>query len=105
LTVKHQFSKDDASDEAGDHRANLKIVINGEVKGSFKHNPNRKKKPIKIEEADGDWSINPYYNGNYFVEIDCDDECNCNVVKKPATCRLKVEAIYEDPGFLTEPYG
>ena len=105
LTVKHQFSKDDASDEGGDHRANLKIAINGEEKGRFKHNPNRNKEAIKIEEADGDWSINPYYNGNYFVEIDCDDECNCNVVKKAANCRLKVEAIYEDPGLAVDPYG
>ena len=112
MTVRHQFNKDDLSVGGEQHRASLMIQINNDVKGIFKHNPNTNKDAIKIEETDGltrhpegDWSVNPYYNGNFFVEIDCSDECNCSVIRKEATCRVKVEAIYQDPGLVVESYG
>ena len=68
---------------------------------SFRHGRNRKKTTHK------DYSIvlpsdalavnanvgfiNPEFNGDYFVEIECDESCKCEVTRQEATCQLKAQ--------------
>lgn len=41
-----------------------------------------------IIEADLNGWINPAYNGEYFVDIICDDNCNCSAKKRVDACKV-----------------
>ena len=95
MTVGHRFSDEEklSATRNGVQRAQLQIGVNGDQRGkTFRHKLNKNKKPYENAGED-DWHINPLYNGDYFVEIACSDACDCKIVKKEATCSLKI-AVY-----------
>jgi len=95
--VSHRFSEDEVRQglDYGDGRANLIVKINGQMQTqSFRHNQNEFKETHEGYDrvSPGNTNIgfvNPFYNGDYFVEIECDDQCQCGIVQKQADCRLK----------------
>lgn len=53
-----------------------------------------------VEEYDPDLSgyINPEYKGSYFVNIDCDNDCDCRIKRQRSKCEVTAKLL---PGALS----
>eukprot|EP01083_Nonionella_stella_P028252 77793_1 len=114
VQVRHKFSKEEVTSSQNPIDTILTVRTNNgaggaKMKKKFKYADNsnipthllKKDTVIMSEYEDGTidadlngW-INPAYNGEYFVDIACDDDCNCSANKRKDTC--KVVARLEPP--------
>ncbi len=108
--VSHIFTEEEVLEEPPDFhkRANLIIKVNGVAHTqSFRHGKN-KIKPTHLgydivnSNNENVGFINPEYNGDFFVDIDCDNECNCEIVKRKEVCKLKAQLKFTD---IAEEFG
>ena len=97
--VSHRFAEAEVLQEPDyTGRANLIIKVNGNIQGqsSYRHGKNAIKSTHVGMDVVNDKNknvgfVNPNYNGDYFVMIECDDQCNCNIAKKETECSLKAQ--------------
>jgi hypothetical protein len=102
ISVSHVFTEEEVLldiDQSLNSRANLIVKVNGKrLSKSFRHNRNN------IKNTHTDYSIvygendpvvnenvgfvNPTYNGDYFVDVKCNNKCQCTVARVDAKCRL-----------------
>lgn len=108
ITVSHVFTEEEVlldTVQTRDSRANLIVKVNGKrLSKSFRHNRNN------IKNTHTDYSIvysnnapvtnenvgfvNPAYNGDYFVDVKCDNKCQCTVTKVDNKCRLSARLTF-----------
>jgi len=75
-----------------DMNADLTINIAGENFGPFSHSPNLQVS-THIDE-----SVNPEYNGDTFVTVKCDEQCNCEVDQSEEICNVcEIRAVLNFP--------
>ena len=104
ITVSHVYTEEEVlqADDCGAGRANLIVKVNGKNHNqSIRHTKNKGKEThtdydVVIDEGavarnENVGFINPNFNGDYFVEVACDDQCECDIVQKDAECRLKAQ--------------
>mmetsp|Transcript_14469 Transcript_14469/g.27232 ORF Transcript_14469/g.27232 Transcript_14469/m.27232 type:complete len:405 (-) Transcript_14469:349-1563(-) len=109
ITVSHVFTEEEVlltNAQTAESRANLVVKVNGSniLKRSFRHNKNKNKNShtdYSIVYNEGANAVNPNvgfvnptYNGDYFVDVKCDDQCNCQITKVDATCRLRARLTF-----------
>lgn len=102
ITVSHVFTEEEVLldvSQTWESRANLIVKVNGRrLSKSFRHKQARK------ENTHTDYSIvysenaavanenvgfvNPKYIGDYFVNVKCNNKCECTVDQVNPTCRL-----------------
>ena len=111
IGVSHRFNEQEVMEDFDETvRSNLVIKVNGQMLSkSFRHSKNLGRlthsgfdQVSTVNENVG--FVNPEYNGDYFVDIDCDQQCNCNIVQKDAICRLKAQLKF-DPIVDESNYG
>lgn len=101
IGVSHRFSEKEVLQESDGNvlgRSNLIIRVNGSMStgGSLRHNRNTYKHTHdgfdQVNALNRNIGfVNPLYNGDYFVDIVCDNSCNCSITKRNAECRLKAQ--------------
>lgn len=91
--VQHFFHKTNEGYYDQDHmiQSRLKIFANGERFGSY-----RTPKNVGQDTHLPDGSINPEYDGELKVTVECDDECNC-VAAKMSQCDITAKFSFPDP--------
>ena len=55
----------------------LTLWVNGKDKGKYSHEVSE-----EIDTHLEDGSINPKYDSEFFLDIDCDDECVCTIARR-----------------------
>jgi hypothetical protein len=105
--VSHDFLEADVLQSTAattNSRAELIVKVNGKPLGTFKHKSKNKEthKGFSIYGSDSDKNvnvgfINPEFNGEYAVQVNCNDDCKCDVVRVDQSCRLQAQLRF--PGF------
>ena len=87
FSVEHTFDYNELY-YSNDHRmvGELTITVNNEVLGTFSH-PNEP----KTDTHNQDQSVNAAYKGIIYVNVDCDNECQCSVQTVLPTCLIRAE--------------
>jgi len=120
VQVRHKFSEEEVTSDRNPIDTMLIVrTKNGagtKTRKEFKYADNSnipthllKKNAVVVSEyengtidADLNGWINPAYNGEYFVDIVCDDDCNCSANKRKDSC--KVVARLEPPKGVVDEY-
>ena len=113
IAVVHRYSQqeiqymEDLGENWVDGRPNVIVKTTGQKKKTFKP-PKSKNKSTHWDFAqlssemtnpkDNDFSgfVNFEHNGDFFVNIACDEECNCAIEKKQPECKLRSYLAYGD---------
>lgn len=78
-------------------KADLSINIAGKDFGPFSHNLNS---GVSAHHEDG--SVNPEYNGDTFVTVKCDEQCDCEVDQSEEICNVcEIKAVLKFPSLTT----
>jgi hypothetical protein len=102
IGVSHVFSEEEVGqDPSYLGRANLILKVNGKQqsvgnKFAFKHgkNPNKPTHvgyPEDLEKKENVGFINPLFNGDFFMTIECDNDCQCTAAKVEEKCEVKLQ--------------
>ena len=108
--VSHIFTEEEVLQNDPDYtkRANLIIKVNGvPTPKSFRHGKNTNRTTHLVPDQvnsnnDNVGFINPEYNGEFFVDIVCDDGCNCEIERREEVCKLKAQLKYPKIDVLEE---
>ena len=111
IAVVHRYSQqeiqymEDLGENWVDGRPNVMVKTTGQEKQTFKP-PKSKNKSTHLDlpqlsmtnPEDNDFSgfVNFEHNGDFFVNIACDEECNCAMEKKQPECKLRSYLAYEE---------
>ena len=108
LRVSHDYLEADvlqSTTATTNSRASLIVKVNGKPLGTFKHWGKKKETHegfTIVGEDSGEVNvgfINPEFNGDYAVQVNCNDDCECDVERVDQRCKLQAQLRF--PG-LTE---
>jgi hypothetical protein len=108
LRVNHDYLEADVQQNivaTTNSRANLIVKVNGQRLGTFRHSKNLQHEThegysiLDVNNTNVGF-INPEFNGGYSVQVNCNDECECDVERVDQTCRLQAQLTF--PGFTGE---
>jgi len=102
LRVSHDFLEADVLQSKTVTKkslANLIVKVNGKRLGTFKHKGKNQEThegvPLDVSPDNLNVGfINPEFNGDYSVEVNCNDECECTVERVEQTCKLQAQVRY-----------
>jgi len=105
LRVSHDFLETDvlqSTTVTKNSLANLIVKVNGKRLGKFKHKGKYQEThegvPLDVSPDNLNVGfINPEFNGDYSVKVNCNDECECTVERVEQTCKLQAQLAF--PGF------
>merc|ERR1740124_1275401 len=77
----------------------MTLLINNQERGSFNHcSPNGVDTHLK------NGAVNPDYQGQRYVDVKCDSDCNCDIQQHAPTCEIKSEISFPNK-FQGNSYG
>ena len=108
IGVSHVFSEEEVGSKEPSFlsRANLIFKINGMQQSFFKHKKNANEQthldvPVLGNQANENVGfINPQFNGNFFVTIQCDNDCQCTISEEEEECEVKLQLKLPKPSEL-----
>ena len=77
----------------------MTLLINNQKKGSFNH-PHSNGVDTHLKNG----AVNPEYQGQRYVDVKCDSDCNCDIQQHAPTCEIKAEISFPNK-FPGNSYG
>ena len=110
LRVNHDYLEADVVQSitaTTNSRSSLIVKVNGQPLGTFKHwginQESHEGVPLNADLAPNNENVgfvNPEFNGDYSVEVICNDACECDVERVDQSCKLQAQLRF--PGFTEE---